>query len=305
MKTLSYYSLLISLTLFSACGGTSNTETASTDSVTVADPQPSANVSLREMWATDTVMRNPESVLYDESNNVLYVANIGNINKEGQDGDGFISKLSPDGSVEELKWVTGLNDPKGMGMYDNTLYVTDIDQIAAIDIANGNVKERYPVEGAKFLNDITVDNDGKVYISDSDNDKIHLLENGNVTTWMSDSSLQRPNGLLAEGDQMLLASAGGGFLAPISENNKEVQPHWIDGIPSADGIIQTTDGNYIVSTWQGEVHYVNPTENTNIKLLDTKDQGINAADIGYIPGENLLLVPTFTDHRVVAYKVEM
>ena len=303
MTSTSYYLVLPLVIALTACGGASTSETASTDSVTVTDPQPSTDVSLQEMWATDTVMRNPESVLYDENNEILYVSNIGEINKEAPDGDGFISKLSSDGSVEELQWVTGLDDPKGMGLYNNTLYVTDINQIAAIDIATGQVTQRYPVQDAKFLNDITVDSDGRVYISDSDTDRIHLLDNGQISIWMEDAALQRPNGLLAEEDRLLLASAGGGFLAPVSRADKQIQSHWIDGIPSADGIIQTADGPYIVSTWQGEVHYVNATDGTHTKLLDTKDQEINAADIGYIPSENLLLVPTFTDHRVVAYKV--
>ncbi len=302
MKNAIAYAAPVLLALITACGGTSeNTETTAEE--TIPEQMPTMNVSIEEAWATDTVMQTPESVLYDADNDAIYVANIGGIDKEGQDGDGFISKLSPDGSVTTLKWATGLNDPKGMGVYDNTLYVTDITQIAAIDLATGEVKEKYPVEGASFLNDITVSSSGTVFATDSDTDKIHQLQDGQVTTWMSDSSLQRPNGLLAENDRILLASAGGGFLAPISMSDKTVEDHWIDNIPSADGIIKTEDGNYIVSTWQGEVHYVDPENNSSQKLLDTKAQEINSADIGYIPSEDLLLVPTFNDNRVVAYKV--
>jgi hypothetical protein len=38
-------------------------------------------------------------------------------------------------------------------------------------------------------------------------------------------------------------------------------------------------------------------------LLNTKDQGKNTADIWFIQEENLLLVPTFFDNRVVAYRL--
>ena len=290
------------LALFTACGGSGTTEQTATEETT-PEQMNTMNVSVEEVWATDTVMRAPESALYDANNDVIYVANIGAINKENKDGDGFISQLSPDGSVKELKWVTGLNDPKGMGLFENTLYVTDLNEIAAIDITSGEVTDTYPIEGATFLNDITVDSDGKVYATDSDADNIHLLENGQVSNWMSDSSLQRPNGLFIEEDRLLLASAGGGYLAPINLDDKTVEAHWIDEIPSADGIIKTSDGNYIVSTWQGEVHYVDPENNRSQKLLDTKADEINAADIGYIESQNMLLVPTFFDNRVVAYKV--
>lgn len=302
MKNPIVYAAPVLLALIAACGGTTETVQTTVDATT-PEEMPTMNVSIEEAWATDTVMQTPESVLYDADNDAIYVANIGGVDKEGQDGDGFISKLSPDGSVTTLKWATGLNDPKGMGQYDNMLYVTDITQIVAIDLATGKVKKKYPVEGAIFLNDLTVSSDGTVFATDSDTDKIHQLQNEQVTTWMSDSTLQRPNGLLAEDGRLLLASAGGGFLAPINMGNKMVEDHWIDEIPSADGIIRTESGDYIVSTWQGEVHYVDSENNRSQKLLDTKAQEINAADIGYIESEDLLLVPTFYDNRVVAYKV--
>ena len=291
--------------LITACGGAATNEDEPTAAEIVTDSVSTAEVKLTEAWSTDTVMRTPESVLYHADGDVIYVANIGEFNKDGQDGDGFIAQLSPDGSVKELQWATGLNDPKGMGIHENTLYVTDISEIAAIDLTSGEVTATYPVEGASFLNDITVGSDGKVYATDSDTDKIHLLENGQVSTWMSDSSLHRPNGLFIEDDRLLLASAEGAFLAPINLTDQTMGEHWIEDIPSADGIIRTADGNYIVSTWQGEVHYVNPDDQQTQKLLDTKAEEINAADIGYIEAQELLLVPTFNDNRVVAYQVEM
>lgn len=302
MKSIfSYFAVIFSVFLF-ACGGGSEQET-SQDTASADTTAEMSTVSLEQAWATDTVMMTPESVIYDETNDAIYVANIGTVNAEGTDGDGFISKMSPNGEVTELKWVTGLNDPKGMGIRDGMLYVADLSEVAVINLASGEITQTYPVEGALFLNDITIDENGAVYISDSNTDKIHMLADGQVNVWMSDSTLQRPNGLYAEGNQVLIASLNGGYLAPISKNNKEIGEHWVDNIPSADGIIKTSDGNYIVSTWSGEVHYVDSENNESYKLLDTKAQEINSADIGYIPEQELVLVPTFFDNRVVAYKI--
>jgi hypothetical protein len=39
-------------------------------------------------------------------------------------------------------------------------------------------------------------------------------------------------------------------------------------------------------------------------LIDTTNQKINSADIEYIEGKQILLIPTFFDNRVVAYQVE-
>jgi DNA-binding beta-propeller fold protein YncE len=302
MKSIfSYVAIIFSVLLF-ACGG-GGEQQANQETVSADTTAQTASVSLEEAWATDTVMMTPESVIYDEGNDAIYVANIGTVNAEGSDGDGFIAKMSPEGEVTELKWVTGLNDPKGMGIHDGMLYVADIREVAVINLETGEIAETHPVEGAQFLNDITVDENGAVYMTDSGTDKIHMLADGEVSTWMSDSTLQRPNGLYAEDDQILLASANGGFLAPISKDGKEVGEHWVENIPSADGIIKTSDGNYIVSTWQGEVHYVDAENNETQKLLDTKAEEINSADIGYVPDQDLVLVPTFFDNRIVAYKI--
>ncbi|WKN46148.1 gluconolaconase [Tunicatimonas pelagia] len=295
--------LFFATSLFIAACGSSGNQTEETTAETTLPEEPSLSVDFQEQWATDTVLRTPESVLYDEVTDMIFVANIGAFNKDSKDGDGFISVLAPDGIVDELNWVEGLNDPKGMGVFDGKLYVSDLDEVVEISIADAEILNKYPIEGATFLNDITINGQGQVYVSDSDNDKIHMIEGGQPMVWLEDSTLQRPNGLLADGNQMLLASAGGGFLAPIDLDSKQVQDTWLEGIPSADGIIKTPNGDYIVSTWQGEVHYVAAESGQTIKLLDTKAEEINAADIGYIPQQNLLLVPTFRDHRVVAYKV--
>jgi sugar lactone lactonase YvrE len=119
---------------------------------------------------------------------------------------------------------------------------------------------------------------------------------------MSDSTLQRPNGLLMEDGQLLLASARGGFLAPINPETKQIGEHWINEIPSADGIAKDENGNYIVSRWAGEILYIQPDGKTQV-LLDTEDQKINSADIDYSIEHKLLLVPTFNDNRIVAYKL--
>lgn len=296
--------LAVAGTLCYSCGGNQNASDETAADTTAAMQEPQATVTLEEVWSTDTVMRTPESVLFDPDNQVLYVSNINNFDQENKDGDGFISKLSTDGNVEELQWVSGLNDPKGMGVYEGKLYVADLDEIVEINLESGEVENKYMVEGASFLNDVAVGPDGKVYVTDSDTDKIHTLENGQVSTFMNDSSLQRPNGLfVADDGELMLASAGGGFFAPIDTAEKAVQEHLVENIPSADGIIQLSDGNFIVSTWSGEVHYVEPSTGSSQKILDTKAEEINAADIGYSEDDSLLLIPTFRDNRVVAYKV--
>ena len=53
-------------------------------------------------WETESIFKLPESVIYDEKNDVLYVSNIVN-HPFKKDGSGFISKLSLTGEVLELE----------------------------------------------------------------------------------------------------------------------------------------------------------------------------------------------------------
>jgi len=116
---------------------------------------------LVELWKTDTLFRVPESVIYDENNDVLYVSNL-NYEPRVKDGNGFISRLSTSGEILDLKWVEDMSSPKGLGIYEGKLYVSDIDEVIVIDIARGEIAERIVIEGAKMINDISIDSEGNV-----------------------------------------------------------------------------------------------------------------------------------------------
>jgi len=262
-------------------------------------------VTVEQLWATDPVMRTPESVLYHPEEDVLFVANINGVNREQPDGDGFISKLSPEGEVIALEWATGLNDPKGMGIYDGKLYVSDISEVAVIDLATGEVEKTYKDETAQFLNDITVDTaSGSVFITDMNKSRLYQIQDGMLKIVMEDSTtLQRPNGLFMDDDnQLMVLSMGAGRLMAASLADFNVK-NLADGFPGADGIAKTEQGNYVISNWNGEVYHLTWPTGEKVKLIDTKDQKINAADIDYAVGKQMLLVPTFYDNRVVAYKL--
>lgn len=259
-------------------------------------------VTLTHTWTSDNILSTPESVLYDESRNVLYISNINKSSGSSKDGDGFISVLTPEGVVDKLHWVTGLNDPKGMALANNVLYVADVDEVVAISTQSGSILGRYKADNAKFLNDVVADNGGNVYITDSQNNTIYLFRNGRVTTWIENTAGEKPNGLYLENEnRMLVAFMGEGKVSLLDPATKKFTD-WSENIPSADGIIKLTNGGYMVSNWSGEVYYVNQ-EGKNWKILDTKDKNVNAADIAYSEKTGLLYVPTFKDNRVVAYSV--
>jgi DNA-binding beta-propeller fold protein YncE len=253
--------------------------------------------SLQLKWSTDTLLRIPESVLFDSKAGILYVSNIDGKSGE-KDGKGFISKLATDGKILSLEWSYGLDAPKGMGLYKNKLYVADLTRVAVIDIATGKMITSIAIDGAQFLNDITVDSKGTVYVSDSSTGKIHAIKNDKAEVYFESPEFKRINGLLALRDGLYIADAGNGKNYKLS-GDKKLTPYTETAV-GADGIVQVSKDEYIVSSWGGEVYFVDSSAKAT-KMLDTKEQKLNSADIGYDERTKTVFVPTFNGNRVMAY----
>ncbi len=256
--------------------------------------------SLTELWRTDTLMLTCESVLYDEQRQVLFVSCINGMPTD-KNGKGYIAMLDPKGEVKTLEWVGGLNAPKGMGVYENLLYVTDIDQVVVIDIDKVEVVKAIPVEGASFLNDISIDTDGTVYLTGSNSGWIWTIRDGEVKALITEG-LERPNGLFVEESRVLLTSSGSQDLKIIDKATASVETVTPE-IGHGDGVEFTgKEGHYIVSSWSGEIFLIFP-DFSKVSLLKTSDQKINSADIAFNKKDQVVYVPTFFDNRVVAYKL--
>src|ERR1700740_1924002 len=142
-----------------------------------------AQHKLVKLWETDTVVAVPESVLPDFKTGTLYVSQIDGGGWDA-DGRGGVAKLSVDGKNFNPNWITGLNAPKGLGRFGNRIYAADISEGVVIDARNGRGENKSPCEGATGLNDITVDDKGIVYVSDSRTSKIHRIENDQPTVYL-------------------------------------------------------------------------------------------------------------------------
>ncbi|MCU0392297.1 MAG: ATP-binding protein [Thermoflexibacter sp.] len=306
MKNQTIYLFVAVVALLVACGSENQeSKDTSNDSTVVAvdTTQPKPVAELVKLWETDTTLTTCESVLYNPTANILYVANIVGIPTE-KDKKGFISKLTLDGKIETLEWVTGLNAPKGMGVIGNKLFVTDITEIVEIDIEKGKISKKYPVKGSEFLNDITTDaTTGTVYFTDMKKNKIHTLDSktGKIAELIGADSLGSPNGLFfVDASTLMLATNGDSKFKKIDLTTKQVSIV-TEGIDAGDGVEKVGDNAFLVSSWTGEVFYINQGE--KLKLLDTQDDKINSADIGYVPSSKTLLVPTFFKNKVVAYQL--
>ncbi len=284
-------SALLILSTLIACN--SNNQTESTNVM-------NTNPELTKIWESDTTLQTPESVIYDPENNVIYVSCIGNLPPGEKDNDGYIAQIDTNGKILNAKWASGLSAPKGMGIYDGKLYVTDIDYVAEIDLNSGEIMQKIDIPGATFLNDLDIDKTGKIYITDSDNQNAFTIENGVVSELYKSDDLLRINGVLVDGESLIFSSSKSGNVIEYNLTNGNAKI-LADSIFAGDGVKKHLDG-YLISSWNGEVYYI---DNAGMKacILDTKDQNKNAADIEFITSKKMLLIPTFNANSVAAYRV--
>jgi len=258
-----------------------------------------ADYKIEIIWESDTLLRTPESVLIDRERNILYVSNV-NLNPWEKDGNGFISKLDMNGNIIELKWIEGLNGPKGMGISGNSLFIADIDALVEASIETGEIVGKIQLDGKPDLNDITVSDDGTVFVSGSASNIIYRLNNGVLEEYFKGGD-ERFNGLYWEKDRMLLITSGSSQFKEINHNSKEVKII-AENMGHGDAIAPVGDGGYLCTSWAGKIFYVSATGETTV-LLDSESLAENAADLDYSIQNKILYVPTFFKNQVKAYKL--
>lgn len=259
-----------------------------------------------EVWATPDTFLTPESVLKDPNRDLLYVTSFDNGYAQKPEASGYISKLSMEGEVLELRWVDGLHAPTGMDTWKDTLYVAEREGLLAIDLATGGIAGRWPIPDPVFPNDLVIDDQGTVYISDTrtgnwPDSRIYRFRDGRFDIFANEG-ISGANGLWVHEGWLIVGSSGDGFLKRIELSTGRLETIVSLGAGIIDGIRADDEGNYLVSHWEGELFRISPDGNI-VELLDALPQGWNTADFEYLPEEKLILIPTFLDNRVRAIRI--
>lgn len=268
------------------------------------EPPPPKDSNIRvEGFAT------PESVLYDEQEDVYLVSNI-NGTPFAKDDNGFITRLSPDGTIAAKQWIDGakedvtLNAPKGLAFLGDTLYVADIDTVRMFDRKTGAPKGEVVIKKATFLNDVAA-GDGVVYVSDSGlgdgfkptgTDAVHEIKDGKAKEIIKQSKkldLGRPNGLAVIDGNVWVVTFGSGELYRIDQGNK------VDAVKlpkgGLDGIAVRKDGKLLISSWEGQAVFEGPAAGP----FAEKVTGVaSPADIGRDSKRDRVLIPLFEGNTV-------
>lgn len=256
-----------------------------------------AQHQLVKKWETDALFKVPESILWDAKNNVFYVTNI-----DGEswvkDGKGSVGRMNKEGKIIDVDWVAGMEAPKGMGLYNGKLYVADFENIIKIDIASAKPEKKIKIEGAQGLNDLTIDDKGVIYVSDSKGKKIYRVENEQASVYLD--SLKAPNGVLFQKGKLYAVNGDGLFEVAADRTMTTIATGLANG--STDGLT-SIGADFIVSIWQGSIWYVYKDGRKEL-LVDCREQKRNTADCWYAPSSGLLFVPGFFTNTITAYEVK-
>lgn len=247
-----------------------------------------AQPSLQKVWESDSAtLKGPESATFDPKTNTIYVSSM---NK------GTIVQMDLSGKVIKNDWVTGLSSNKGFGFHKEMLYNAETSSVAVIDIKKGTLVKRIPVEGAVMLNDLDVDENGIVYVSDTRAGKVYKIEKNKVSLYLQ--NIPGANGILTVGQDVYVV--GTNTFQKVN-TNKEITLIG-DGYENGlDGIVKLNDG-FILSNYRGIIYYVSMKGEKQV-LLDTRERKIMANDISFDNISNTLFVPSFATNRIIAYRL--
>ncbi|GMV07784.1 MAG: hypothetical protein AMXMBFR53_40590 [Gemmatimonadota bacterium] len=280
------------------------------------DASAGSSAGSADIVVADVGFSTPESVLHDPTADVYLVSNI-NGSPLDADGNGFISRVAPDGTVQALKWIDGaapgvtLNAPKGMAIQDGLLFVADISCIRMFDAATGAPLGSVCLEHATFLNDVAPGGDGSIFFTDSGfeaspegmapsgTDAVYrmIVSEERVMAVTKDAALGGPNGLAVGSRGIMVVSFGSGEVYRLTADGQRT-----DVMPASqrqlDGIEMLPDGGFVMSSWGDQCVYRIGGDGKVTKVLD----GVEApADLGYDAGRNRVLVPLFNANQVIIH----
>lgn len=261
------------------------------------DAAPPAPVpgSLELMW-TASGFEAPEGAALAPDGS-YFISNIGPGPEDAKDGNGYISRLNADGTVATAKFAEGMDAPAGLAVKDGILYAADRDGVAMFDAATGEAKGKALIEGAGFLNDMTVWKDD-VLVSDSGTATIYKITPEGASVFAQSEGWAGINGILGDGDRLLIATMADGKL--IDYRGPGTETVIATGMKDADGIGLIPGGGYLVSSWPGEIYHVGE-DGTVTKLIDTKADGILQNDLN-VYGD-IVIVPNWEPGTVTAWKI--
>jgi hypothetical protein len=263
-----------------------------------------------------------ESCSYDAERGVIVVPNRG-VAQGVQANDGWVSFINHDGSVHTARWIgvqgpaqrsnltppLVLNEPFGSDIARGVLFVADRDggtsagvpSVAVIrrfDLRTGVPAGEIRVDGAPFLNDIEVADDGAIYATQTGD----FGDNADPATWrvwkiapdgtasvlVQGAPLRQPNGIALDPQgNVVVVNVGNAEVLTFSPTGQLVRTENAAQAGS-DGLVIMPDGTkYVSSVMLGGVSRMRPGAPAELIARNIPA----AASMCYDAGANQLVIP--------------
>jgi glucose/arabinose dehydrogenase len=247
-------------------------------------------------------LHNPEAVVHDEEQDVYFVSNADGA-QGTKDGKGFISRITPDGKIAELKFIDGLHAPKGMAIRGTELWVADIDAMRVFDRVTGAPLATIDLaaHGAVYLHDVAVGPDEAIYVTDTDvkikgtREQVRqgdgrifrILGSETIEVIASGEELRSPSGIAWDGTRFLIAQAYGKEV--LAWNPGTATKAVMRGPGAFDGVVVLPNGAVIVASHHDDALHVAHGTGELRPLFARKP---SPSGIGFDRKRNRLLIPS-------------
>jgi hypothetical protein len=238
------------------------------------------------------------------------------------DGNGFISRVAPDGTLLELRWIDGaagglLDAPKGMALDGDKLYVADLNVVRSFDRKSGQPLGKVAILSASYLNGLAIATDGTLFASDTGltksrgptelqntgSDAIYSLDaRGSVGVLFKGIELGQPSGLLADTGGVWVVNTNG-ELVRISHDGALQTLGKLPG-GNLEGLVQTENGRLVISCAATSTVYIGKPPPSPAGAFEPLITDLESpADLGYDRRRHQLLVPLTRDNALYIQQI--
>ena len=257
----------------------------------------------------------PQSILFDEKRLRFYVSRLG---KQAEKSKGSIAMLARDGSIINREWIKGLDQPRGLAMVDNYLYVADGKSLLKVDVETAKIEKRYEQPDAFYLYDVSATKSGELFVTDPlSNTILTLKKDEELKVWLHDKKLEGPNSIIVKDDQLFVSSIGlnsastkqeTGKIIKINRSSKAITPFSKQKEMKKVASLALDEEGSLYATTVGAPHLMRLSlkegklqEDINVQsIFNLKDeQGL--ADFYYFPQSKEFWVPVKNNGHILVF----
>lgn len=240
-------------------------------------------------------LNRPESIIYDAAHGRYLISNYGNGN------NGSILAYDPIEDVYSNFNTAHSIGPKGLAIFENTLYVSESGFINGFNLDTGQRTFNKQVATA-WINDLTVDEQGNLYTGESNTGKIYKINtnNGQVEEWIS-GGLEDINGLLVDQENNRLLAVFYKLNSPIMAFDLETAEATTlteTSYSNFDGITVDNCGKYYVSSQSSRMVFSFDESFSNPPVVAIEGL-LKPADIFFNKDMDVLCIPEIDDNQIV------